>query len=60
MKKVFCKVILKDVVGVERTYRCCGMSQADAERKLLDAFPADKIVCSKVIYEYDEADYGWA
>ena len=59
MKKVFCEVVIKDILGKEHVYKSCGKTQKEAEQKLLKQFPSDKIVRSKVLYEYDEADYGW-
>ena len=54
MTKVFCEVVIKDVLGKEHVYKCCGKTQTEAEQKLLKQFPSDKIVRSKVLYEYEE------
>lgn len=54
MTKVFCEVVIKDVLGKEHVYKCCGKTQAEAEQKLSKQFPSDKIIRSKVLYEYDE------
>lgn len=55
MTKAFCEVVIKDVLGKEHVYKCCGKTQLEAEQKLLKQFPSDKIVHSKVLYEYDES-----
>lgn len=54
MTKVMCEVTIKDVTGKNHVYKCCGVTQADAEKKLLKEFPSDKIVSSKVLYSYDD------
>lgn len=59
MEKVFCEVVLKGTDGKNRTYKCCGVTQKNAEEKLLKEFPGDKIVSSEVLHRYDETDYGW-
>lgn len=59
MEKVFCEVVLKGTDGKNRIYKCCGVTQKNAEEKLLKEFPDDKIVSSEVLHKYDEADYGW-
>ena len=54
MRKVMCEVIIRDVLGNNHVYKCCGISQKNAEEKLLKEFPGDKIVKSTVLYEYEE------
>lgn len=59
MTKVLCEVTLKDDLGKNHTFKCCGFTLQNAEEKLLKQFYPDKIVKSRVLYEYDEEDYGW-
>ena len=59
MKKVFCEITLNCSDEKNRTYKCCGVTQKDAEQKLLKQFSGDKIVSCTVLHEYDESDYGW-
>lgn len=52
--KVMCEVTIKDILGKNHIYKCCGFTQKDAEQKLLKEFPSDKIVKSIVLYEYED------
>ena len=54
MAKVMCEIIIRDVLGNNHIYKCSGISQKDAEEKLLKKFPADKIIKSTILYEYEE------
>ena len=56
MMKVMCEVTIKDILGKNHIYKCCGFTQEDAEQKLLKKFPSDKIIKSVILYEYESKD----
>ena len=52
--KVLCEITIKDILGKNHTYRCCGVSKSDAEINLLKEFPSDKVIKSEVLYKYED------
>lgn len=59
MLKYFCEITLKCDDSKIRVYKSCGLSQEDAENKLLSNFPGCEIIKSVVLHTYSESDYGW-